>query len=138
MSTTGSRRFAVGKPRALRALLKPVPTEIDAAIEHVLGVYQTLAGEEFPADTEGLRDRFQLAASRGYTPQGFLRHLAAILSSGSRRHLLEELEMEPENVLFLDDNRLNVNAARARGIQVIEVTEPVAAWTKIEQILGNA
>ncbi len=53
-------------------------------------------------------------------------------------HLLEELEMEPENVLFLDDNRLNVNAARARGIQVIEVTEPVAAWTKIEQILGNA
>jgi len=53
-------------------------------------------------------------------------------------HLLEELEMEPENVLFLDDNRLNVDAARARGIQVIEVTEPVAAWTKLEQILGKA
>ena len=46
--------------------------------------------------------------------------------------------MEPENVLFLDDNRLNVDAARARGIQVIEVTEPVAAWTKIEQMVGKA
>ena len=53
-------------------------------------------------------------------------------------HLLEELAMEPENVLFLDDNRLNVDAARARGIQVIEVSEPLAAWPKIEQILGNA
>ena len=53
-------------------------------------------------------------------------------------HLLAELEMEPENVLFLDDNRLNVDAARARGIQVIEVTEPVAAWTKIEQMVGKA
>ena len=53
-------------------------------------------------------------------------------------HLLDELEMEPENVLFLDDNRINVDAARARGIQVIEVTEPVAAWTKIEEILGTA
>ena len=52
-------------------------------------------------------------------------------------HLLEELAMEPENVLFLDDNRLNVDAARARGIQVIEVSEPLAAWTKIEQILGK-
>ena len=53
-------------------------------------------------------------------------------------HLLDELEMEPENVLFLDDNRINVDAARARGIQVIKVTEPVAAWTKIEEILGTA
>ena len=52
-------------------------------------------------------------------------------------HLLEELAMEPENVLFLDDNRLNVDAARARGIQVIEVSEPLEAWTKIEQILGK-
>ena len=52
-------------------------------------------------------------------------------------HLLEELEMEPENVLFLDDNRLNVDAARACGMQVIEVKQPVAAWAKIEQILGK-
>jgi len=53
-------------------------------------------------------------------------------------HLLEKLEMEPENVLFLDDNPVNVDAARARGMQVIEVKQPVAAWAKIEQILGKA
>jgi len=52
-------------------------------------------------------------------------------------HLLEELRMEPENVLFLDDNRVNVDAARARGMQVIEVKQPVAAWVKVEQILRD-
>ena len=44
-------------------------------------------------DLEVTRERFQLAAQRGYTPTGFLRHLAAILTSGDRRHLLEQLDL---------------------------------------------
>ena len=36
------------------------------------------------------------------------------------RHTLAELGVEPEETLFIDDKRVNVEAARALGIQAIE------------------
>ena len=36
-------------------------------------------------------------------------------------HVMETLDCEPSAVLFLDDNRLNVEAARAAGMQAVEV-----------------
>jgi FMN phosphatase YigB (HAD superfamily) len=36
------------------------------------------------------------------------------------RHTLAELGVEPEEALFIDDKRINVEAARALGIQAIE------------------
>jgi epoxide hydrolase-like predicted phosphatase len=50
-------------------------------------------------------------------------------------YLIEQLETEPENVLFLDDNRVNIDAARAFGLQAIEVKQPVEIWSEIEQVL---
>lgn len=35
-------------------------------------------------------------------------------------HVLEELVCEPEQVLYVDDNKLNVDAARSLGIQAVE------------------
>ena len=50
-------------------------------------------------------------------------------------YLLEQLEMSPENVLFLDDNRVNIEAARACGLEAIKVDEPIRVWAEIERIL---
>ena len=50
-------------------------------------------------------------------------------------YLLEELQMMPENVLFLDDNRVNIEAARAFGLQTIEVKQPDEVWPEVEQVL---
>jgi putative hydrolase of the HAD superfamily len=38
------------------------------------------------------------------------------------RHVLKELGVRPEETLFVDDKRVNVEAARALGIQAIEFT----------------
>jgi pimeloyl-ACP methyl ester carboxylesterase len=116
----------VGKPKALRALLRPVPKEEAAAIAHVLGVYQAIGSPGYPPDLECLRERFLLASSRGYTPQGFLRHLGAILSSGSRRHLLEKLDLPALVIHGSDDPLIPIAAGRATaqaipGSRFIEV-----------------
>ena len=49
--------------------------------------------------------------------------------------LLEQLGLEPHQVLFLDDNSVNVRAAKKVGLQIIKVVQPVAALEQIEQIL---
>ena len=64
MSTTGSRRHAVGQPHALRTLLRPVPQEEEAAVEHVVRVYQVLGGSHYHQDMDWLRSRFRLSAQR--------------------------------------------------------------------------
>ena len=50
-------------------------------------------------------------------------------------YLLEQLGLEPHQVLFLDDNPVNVRAAKKAGLQIIKVVQPVAALDQIEQIL---
>ena len=50
-------------------------------------------------------------------------------------YLLEQLGLEPHQVLFLDDNPVNVRAAKKVGLQIIKVVQPVAALDQIEQIL---
>lgn len=127
MSTTGSRRYAIGKPSVLRGLLRRVPEDEDEAIEHVLRIYSSMAGSRYSPDLQITRKRFELAAQRGYTPQGFLRHLAAILTSGSRRHLLEQLSL-PSLVLHgCDDPLIPIAGGRATAQAI-----PGARYVAIE------
>jgi putative hydrolase of the HAD superfamily len=42
-------------------------------------------------------------------------------------HVMEQLDCEPSAVLFMDDNRLNVEAAQAFGMQAVEVAGLQAA-----------
>ena len=50
-------------------------------------------------------------------------------------HALEQLGVRAEHVVFLDDNRVNLDAARACGLNVVEVKQPVAALQKLETAL---
>ena len=127
MSTTGSRRYAIGKPSVLRGLLRKVPENEDAAIEHVLRIYSSMAGSRYAPDLQVTRERFQLAAQRGYTPQGFLRHLAAILTSGSRRHLLEQLDLPCLVLHGCDDPLIPLAGGRATAQAI-----PNARFMEIE------
>ncbi len=125
-------------PHFLFSHLKVVPEVVNRILQLrqrglVTGLLTNNIAEAWPVVTDGLdvEKLFDVVINSAFV--GMRKPEERIYT-----HLLEELEMEPESVLFLDDNRLNVEAARTRGIQVIKVTEPVAAWTKIEQILGKA
>jgi putative hydrolase of the HAD superfamily len=47
-----------------------------------------------------------------------------------------EMEVEPEEVVFLDDLGINLKPARAMGMTTIKVTDPATALAELEQAVG--
>lgn len=88
MSTTGERRGFFTRPRALRALLMPAPRTREEAGERAVEFTRAVGSPHYPFDEADLRERAALAFDRGLDPGGFLRHMGAILASGSRRQAL--------------------------------------------------
>lgn len=87
MSTTGARRY-VGKPRALRALLRRAPRSREEAVEGMVQFFRTVSGPRFPIDEADIRDRAGRAYDRCFYPRGFARHLLAVTASGNRTRAL--------------------------------------------------
>lgn len=50
----------------------------------------------------------------------------------------ELAEVDPNNVVFLDDLGVNLKPARALGMTTIKVTDPDVALRELEQILGTS
>jgi pimeloyl-ACP methyl ester carboxylesterase len=84
MSTTGDR--AVGAPtgEAMTALLRPVATSREEAIEASLAGSLVIGSPGYPTDETILRERAAEAYDRSYCPEGTVRQLAAILASPDR------------------------------------------------------
>jgi pimeloyl-ACP methyl ester carboxylesterase len=95
MSTTGNPapRIALGKLRALRALLKRPPPEptVEQTVEHLLFLFGVIGSPGFRQHEAALRSHFARVARRGLYPAGTARQLAAILASGDRRGLLARI-----------------------------------------------
>jgi pimeloyl-ACP methyl ester carboxylesterase len=84
MSTTGDR--AVGAPtgEALTALLRPVATSRDQAIQASMEGSIVIGSPGYPTDEGILRERAAAAYDRSYCPEGTVRQLGAILGSPDR------------------------------------------------------
>jgi putative hydrolase of the HAD superfamily len=52
------------------------------------------------------------------------------------RAVLDDLEIEPSNAVFLDDLGINLKPARAMGITTIKVVDEVQALRDLENVLG--
>jgi putative hydrolase of the HAD superfamily len=48
----------------------------------------------------------------------------------------QQLDVEPEEVVFLDDLGINLKPARAMGMTTIKVTDPDVALAELEQVVG--
>jgi pimeloyl-ACP methyl ester carboxylesterase len=93
MSTTGDR--AVGAPtgEALTALLRPVATSRDEAIQASVEGSIAIGSPGYPTDEAILRDRAVAAYDRSYCPDGTVRQLGAILGSPDRTPGLRSVDM---------------------------------------------
>jgi len=93
MSTPGGRRY-LPKPHALGALFRKPPRTAEQAGEHMVGVFETIGSRAWPreADRERIRRAGELAFTRGMSPQGFLRHFAAVMATYDRRPKLREIK----------------------------------------------
>ena len=50
----------------------------------------------------------------------------------------DRLGIEPSEAVFLDDLGVNLKPARAMGMTTIKVTDPDAALTELERVVGFA
>ncbi|MFO0612467.1 MAG: alpha/beta hydrolase [Polyangiaceae bacterium] len=114
MSTPGDRRYMLlMKPRALGALLRKPARTRDEAGEATVVAFRTVGGRTHPPDDAFLREAGRRAFDRGVNPAGFVRHLAAICASGSRRHALARLDTPTLVIHGTQDPLLPVAAGRA-------------------------
>ena len=91
MSTTGRPDVGQADAEAIGALLTPVSTERDAAIEAAVGTTRAISGPLF--DEDQARARATEAFDRAANPAGFMFQLAAIVASGDRTDRLRELDV---------------------------------------------
>ena len=116
MSTTGNPRpgIALGKARALRALLKRPPRNptLDQAIDHLLFVFSVIGSPGFQQHAAQLRPHFERVARRGLYPAGTSRQLAAILASGDRRGMLHGITAPTLVIHGADDPLVRIAAGR--------------------------
>jgi len=84
MSTTGDRSVGAPTGEAMTALLRPVATSREEAIEASLAGSRVIGSPDYPTDEGLLRERAAAAYDRSYSPEGTARQLAAILASPDR------------------------------------------------------
>ncbi len=84
MSTTGDRSVGAPTGEAMSALLRPVATSREEAIEASMAGSRVIGSPKYPTDEGILRTRAAAAYDRCYCPDGTARQLAAILASPDR------------------------------------------------------
>lgn len=93
MSTTGDRTVGAPTGEAMTALLRPVATSREEAIEASVEGSRVIGSPDYPADEAVLRERAGEAYDRSYCPDGTARQLAAILASPDRTEGLRGVRM---------------------------------------------
>jgi proline iminopeptidase len=96
MSSSGNPapRTALGKPQALRALLRTPPADpndVAALVDHLEYVFGVIGSPGFKQDAPLLRAHLEQVARRGLYAPGTARQLGAIFASGDRRELLRHV-----------------------------------------------
>jgi len=109
MSNSGNpaRRVAFGRWKALRAIIRrpPPPDDIDAVVRHLVHVFGVIGSPAFRHELESMRPLFERVARRGLYRAGTSRQLLAILATGDRRPLLQQITV-PTLVLHGADDPL--------------------------------
>ena len=93
MSTTGDRTVGAPTGEAMTALLRPVATSREEAIEASVEGSLVIGSPGYPTDEHILRDRAAAAYDRSYCPEGTARQLGAILGSTDRTEGLHGVRM---------------------------------------------
>ena len=148
MSTTGDKSVGAPTGEALTALLRPVATSREEAIEASVEGSQVIGSPKYPTDEAILRERAAAAYDRSYCPEGTARQLGAILASPDRTEGLRGVDL-PFLVIHGEDDPLvtlsggQATAAAVSGAKLITVPGmghdlPKALWDELsDAIVAN-
>ena len=116
MSNSGNpeRRIAFGRWKALRAIIHrpPPPDDHDAVVRHLIRVFGVIGSPGFRDEIEQARPIFERVARRGLYRAGTARQLLAILATGDRRPLLQQIRAPTLVLHGADDPLVPIAAGR--------------------------
>jgi pimeloyl-ACP methyl ester carboxylesterase len=92
-STTGNPELPQPKPEVMELLIAAPPNEREGFVEHMVGLFKTIAGSGFPVDEEWTRKIIAKGYDRCFCPQGMARQLVAILTQGNRKSALASVKV---------------------------------------------
>lgn len=151
MSTSGHRSLPGADPLVTRHILRARPTNAnrEAVIAHNMRTIEMIGSPAYPVDEDTRRELASMSFDRVYYPQGFTRHVAAIIQDGDRRDRLRAIEA-PTLVIHGREDRLvplaggidtaeYVPDARLEIIDGMGHNFPPALWpTIIDMIVDHA
>jgi pimeloyl-ACP methyl ester carboxylesterase len=118
MATTGDRSVGAPTGEAMTALLRPVATTREEAIEASLAGSRVIGSPKYPSDEALLRARAGAAYDRCYCPEGTARQLAAVLASPDRTEGLRGVHMPFLVIHGEDDPLVTVSGGEATAAAV--------------------
>ncbi|HEY6422411.1 MAG TPA: alpha/beta hydrolase [Pseudonocardiaceae bacterium] len=113
MSTTGNR--AVGLPTwgAVEAVLEPVPSEREEAINHMVGVAEVIGSQSYRDEERPVRrQQAEAAYERGIYPQGTARQYCAIDRAENRKTKLGNVAVPALVIHGTEDSLINISGGR--------------------------
>jgi pimeloyl-ACP methyl ester carboxylesterase len=148
MSTTGDRSVGAPTSEAMSALLRPIATSRDEAIDASVEGSHVIGSPKYPTAESELRQRAAAAYDRSYCPEGTARQLGAILASPDRTEGLHGVRT-PFLVIHGEDDPLvtlsggHATAAAVPGSKLITIPGmrhdlPEALWGAVtDAIVAN-
>lgn len=113
MASSGNPRVSLGKPAAVRVLLRrPNVLDVEAVIAHLVDVFGVIGSPAYATDPALLRGLCERVARRGYYPAGTARQVLALLASGDRRRDLARVRAPTLVIHGTRDPLLPVAAGR--------------------------
>jgi pimeloyl-ACP methyl ester carboxylesterase len=141
MSSTGNPDLPQARPEAISALLAPPPASRQASIERAVSVFRVIGSPGFPFDEAYVRERAALSYDRGFSPEGVVRQLVAIVASGSRTQALRSVTVPTLVIHGRDDPLVPLaagqdTAAAVPGAELMVIDGmghdlPRAVWPRI-------
>ena len=113
MSTTGDGAVGQPSPDALGALLGPVPTSRDEAIERSVQTSKVIGSPGYPYAEADLRAYAGADFDRSFHPAGMSRQLAAVVTQPDRTAALSTLNVPTLVVHGADDPLVDPSGGRA-------------------------
>ena len=113
MSTTGRRTVGWQHPSLFPALLGKRGIGREAYVESSTRTWQLIGSPGFPVDDEKVRQRAGETWDRGFSPQGVLRQMLAVLTQPNRTRDLRSVQVPATIVHGLADKMVHVSGGRA-------------------------
>ncbi len=107
MSTSGDPKLPRPRREVIRQIVRKRPKTGDPeqTIEHLVKSFQMISSPAYPRSEDEWRERISAAVRRSSYPQGFMRHVAAIVADGSRVERLKAID-RPTLVIHGSDDPL--------------------------------